>query len=109
MGKQTQHAWRVTYTVARRVVILVVGVLVVLTGLVMLVTPGPAIVVVPLGLGILAIEFAWARYLLKKLRGGAIGAVRVIGGDKAAEKVRKMTRVKGVTSDSGPADETAEP
>ena len=34
----------------------------------MLVAPGPAIVVIPLGLAILGIEFAWARHWLKKLR-----------------------------------------
>lgn len=108
MDKPKKDVWQVTYKVARRVVILIVGVLVVLTGLIMLVTPGPAVIVVPIGLGILALEFAWARYLLKKLRSGAIGAVRVIGGDKAAQKVRRMTRVKGVTSDSGPASEPTE-
>ena len=37
----------------------------------MVVTPGPAIVVIPIGLAILAIEFAWARRWLKKLRRGA--------------------------------------
>jgi tellurite resistance protein TerC len=34
----------------------------------MVVLPGPAIVVIPLGLGVLAIEFAWARHWLRKLR-----------------------------------------
>jgi len=37
-------------------------------GVVMLVTPGPAVVFIPLGLAILAIEFAWARRLLKRVR-----------------------------------------
>ena len=108
MDEPKKDVWQVTYKVARRVVILIVGVAVVLTGVIMLVTPGPAIVVVPIGLGILALEFAWARYLLKKLRSGAIGAVHVVGGPRAAVKVRRMTRVKGVTSDSGPAKEPAD-
>jgi tellurite resistance protein TerC len=52
----------------RRIVVGVVGTTIVLLGIVMLVTPGPAIVVIPLGLAILSIEFAWARAWLKKLR-----------------------------------------
>jgi tellurite resistance protein TerC len=34
----------------------------------MIVTPGPALVVIPIGLAILGIEFAWARRWLKGLR-----------------------------------------
>lgn len=56
------------YRIARRIVIAVVGFTVLLIGLIMMVTPGPALVVVPLGLGILALEFAWARHWLHKLR-----------------------------------------
>ena len=52
----------------RRLAILLVGMTVVLIGLVMLVTPGPALIVVPVGLAILAIEFAWARHLLHQVR-----------------------------------------
>lgn len=52
----------------RRLAILVVGLTVVLIGLVMLVTPGPALVVVPVGLAILALEFTWARHLLRHVR-----------------------------------------
>ena len=39
---------------ARQLVVAVVGVTVVLIGIIMIFTPGPAIVVIPLGLGILA-------------------------------------------------------
>jgi uncharacterized protein (TIGR02611 family) len=49
-------------------VVLVVGLTVVLFGVVLIVTPGPAIVVIPAGLAILATEFAWARRLLKRAR-----------------------------------------
>lgn len=45
-----------------------VGATVLLIGLVMIVTPGPAIIVIPVGLTILSIEFTWARIWLKKLR-----------------------------------------
>jgi tellurite resistance protein TerC len=46
----------------------VIGTTVVLFGLALTVLPGPAVVVVPLGLAILATEFAWARQLIR--RGG---------------------------------------
>jgi len=34
----------------------------------MIFLPGPAIVVIPVGLAILATEFAWAKVLLQKLK-----------------------------------------
>ena len=52
----------------RRFVVLVLGISVVLIGIVMIVTPGPAVVVIPLGLGILATEFLWARKILNKMK-----------------------------------------
>ena len=57
-----------TYKIARRIVLTVVGATVLLLGIVMLVTPGPGLVFIPLGLAILGLEFAWARIWLKKLR-----------------------------------------
>lgn len=53
---------------ARRLVIGVIGSTVLLIGLAMLVLPGPAVIVIPAGLGILATEFVWARNLLKSVR-----------------------------------------
>jgi len=52
----------------RRLVVFLIGITVVLIGVIMLFTPGPGVVVIPLGLGILAIEFAWPRPLLKRFR-----------------------------------------
>jgi uncharacterized protein (TIGR02611 family) len=43
-----------------------VGALVLLGGLVMLVTPGPAFVLIPIGLAMLSLEFVWAEQLLEK-------------------------------------------
>jgi len=57
-----------TYKAARRIVIGVVGATVLLIGVVMIVTPGPALVVIPVGLAILSIEFTWARGWLRRLR-----------------------------------------
>ena len=59
---------RITYKAARRIVVAVVGTTVLLLGVVMIVMPGPAFVVIPLGLAILSIEFAWARNWLRKVR-----------------------------------------
>ena len=53
---------------ARKLVVAVVGGSVVLVGIAMLVLPGPAILVLPLGLAILATEFLWARRWLKRAR-----------------------------------------
>ncbi len=57
-----------TYRVARRIVVVVVGFTVLLAGVVMIVVPGPALIVIPVGLAILGIEFAWARFWLKHVR-----------------------------------------
>jgi len=50
---------------AKRLIVGTIGVSVVLIGVAMIVLPGPAILVIPAGLGILATEFIWARKLLK--------------------------------------------
>jgi tellurite resistance protein TerC len=69
---------RGTYRFARRVVIAVVGSTVLLVGLVLLVTPGPAFIVIPAGLAILAIEFEWARRWLKHARDMARDGMRSV-------------------------------
>lgn len=56
------------YRQARRVVVLLVGSSVLLVGIALLVLPGPAVVVIPIGLAILSAEFAWARRWLRKMR-----------------------------------------
>lgn len=52
----------------RRAVVAVVGFSVLLVGVAMIVLPGPAFIVIPLGLAILATEFVWAAKLLKKAK-----------------------------------------
>jgi uncharacterized protein (TIGR02611 family) len=54
--------------VVRRVIVSVVGTTVLLIGIALLVLPGPAFVVIPVGLAILATEYAWARRWVKKVR-----------------------------------------
>jgi tellurite resistance protein TerC len=58
----------VSYREARRIVVLVVGLTVVLIGIALLVLPGPGVILIILGLSILAIEFVWARRWLKRLK-----------------------------------------
>lgn len=60
--------FRPTYLLIRRVVVFILGVSIVAIGVVMIVTPGPAIVVIPAGLALLATEFLWARRLLQKMK-----------------------------------------
>jgi len=69
-----------SYRTARRVVIAIVGFSVLLVGIIMLVTPGPAFVVIPVGLGILAVEFTWARRWLKKIKEKAQSATNHLRG-----------------------------
>ena len=52
--------------VVRKVVYSVIGITIVLIGVVMIVLPGPAIIVIPLGLAILAGEYAWARRVIRR-------------------------------------------
>jgi tellurite resistance protein TerC len=63
-----RRAVHLTYRTARRIAVLAVGSTVVLLGTVMLVTPGPGLIVIPVGLAILSVEFAWARLWLRKMR-----------------------------------------
>ncbi len=65
----------ITYRQARRIVILLVGSTVLLIGALMIVLPGPAILVIPIGLSILALEFAWAGRWLSRI-GRAVDDVR---------------------------------
>jgi len=68
----------------KRAIVLVIGGTVLLLGVVMMITPGPAFIVIPLGLAILAIEFVWARRWLKRLK-------------------RSMTNMKGMLTGKGAA------
>jgi tellurite resistance protein TerC len=58
----------VSYKLARRIVIAVIGGTLLLGGVIMLVTPGPGVAIILLGLAILAVEFAWAKLWLDKVR-----------------------------------------
>jgi uncharacterized protein (TIGR02611 family) len=52
----------------KRLVVAVIGVTLLAIGIAMIILPGPAIIVIPAALGILATEFAWARRMLQTVR-----------------------------------------
>lgn len=52
----------------KRIVVGIIGFTILIIGVLLLVLPGPAFLVIPLGLGILATEFVWAKTLLKKVK-----------------------------------------
>lgn len=72
---------------ARRIAILIIGMTVLLIGVAMIILPGPAVVVIPVGLAILATEYAWARRWLNVVKDSA---------EKGAEKLnlRSLFREK---------------
>jgi tellurite resistance protein TerC len=55
----------------KRLIITVIGFTVLLIGLGMVVLPGPAFIVIPIALGILATEFIWAKKLLDRIKSKA--------------------------------------
>jgi uncharacterized protein (TIGR02611 family) len=60
LKKSARFAWRM--------VVLIVGLFLVIVGIIMIFTPGPAVVFIPAGLALLATEFDWARRLLNRVR-----------------------------------------
>ncbi len=52
----------------RKIAIGVIGFTIILIGIILIVLPGPAFIVIPLGLGVLALEFEWARRMLQKVK-----------------------------------------
>lgn len=69
--REFQEAAETAWKQVRRLAILIVGSSVVAVGVAMIVLPGPAILVIPAGLGILGVEFLWARRILVRMRRSA--------------------------------------
>jgi len=76
-----------TYRQARRVAVIIIGATVLLVGLAMVVLPGPAIVVIPIGLSILASEFVWARRMLRRVKEQAQRMSNSLGLDEYLPKL----------------------
>jgi uncharacterized protein (TIGR02611 family) len=70
--------------IVKRVIVSVIGATVLLIGVALLILPGPAFIVIPVGLAILATEYAWARRWLRKVRG--IASDVVSGRDRTAPR-----------------------
>jgi tellurite resistance protein TerC len=71
MGHQlnpTDKKPRTALRKAKRIGVLLFGSLVLLAGFALLILPGPAFLVIPAGLAILALEFEWPRRWLRKAR-----------------------------------------
>ena len=66
----------------RKVLIAIIGTTVLIIGIVLIVLPGPAFIVIPIGLAILASEFIWARRLIEKGR-AVINKIRRRGKEPA--------------------------
>ena len=81
-----KHPLYVPYRMAKRIAIGIVGGSVLLVGVCMIVLPGPAFVVIPAGLAILSVEFAWARIWLKKAKAKAEAMARTITNRNGANK-----------------------
>lgn len=90
---ELEHFVTLTVKSTRRIVVLVTGSTVLLVGLLMVVMPGPAILVIPAGLAILATEFIWARRMLTRFR----QEVRVLSGRawRILDRVRGRKRPDG--------------
>jgi len=53
---------------AKRLFRILLGFTLLATGVLMLVTPGPGLLILALGLALLAVEFVWARRILNQLK-----------------------------------------
>ncbi|HLK85280.1 MAG TPA: PGPGW domain-containing protein [Candidatus Binataceae bacterium] len=71
MLRSANGLWPQTVRQARRFVFLLIGSTLIAFGIVMLVTPGPGWLLIFAGLSVLAVEFAWARRLLKRIKAKA--------------------------------------
>ena len=87
---------------AKRVIIITIGFTVLLFGIALIVLPGPAFIVIPAGLAILATEFLWAKRLLKRVKQKTIGMAAYLGwnsgvassGDKRDNDAKKKNKGK---------------
>ncbi len=52
----------------KRIAVTVIGFIVLIIGIVLIVFPGPAFIVIPIGLAILATEYEWAKKVFDKIK-----------------------------------------
>jgi tellurite resistance protein TerC len=63
-----RSGWIPNLKFLKRIVVAMVGFTVLLLGVVMIVLPGPAFIIIPVGLAILATDCVWAQRLLTKAK-----------------------------------------
>ena len=68
LNRILSSGWIPNLKFLKRIVVAVVGFTVLLLGVAMIILPGPAFIIIPLGLAILATEFVWAQRLLTKAK-----------------------------------------
>ncbi len=86
LANELEGLAELTYRQARRIVIIIIGSTVLLVGIAMLVLPGPAFIVIPIGLSILGTELIWARKMLRRVKEQASKVSSSIGLDKYLPK-----------------------
>ena len=70
-----------------KAVYLTAGVTITLAGIAMLLLPGPALVVIPIGLAMLAVQFAWAENMLEKA---------LVQAEKAQTQAKEASRTQKI-------------
>ena len=68
LNRILSSGWIPNLKFLKRIVVAIVGFSVLLVGVAMIILPGPAFIIIPLGLAILATEFVWAQKLLTKAK-----------------------------------------
>jgi tellurite resistance protein TerC len=86
LGEDADRLARLTLKQARKLIVLIVGLTVVGLGILMMIGPGPGLLVVPIGLALLASEFVWAKRLLSQYTQRATAA-----GKKAGDALAKRS------------------
>jgi uncharacterized protein (TIGR02611 family) len=81
-----------------RIAFAIAGSGVLLLGIVMLVTPGPAFVLIPAGLAMLALEFAWAERALERALAQAQAAQRRAARSSIAQRLAGAVAGLAVTA-----------
>jgi tellurite resistance protein TerC len=89
---QAQRATHKDRHKAVRVAFVLAGSTLLLGGLAMLLLPGPAFVVIPIGLALLSLEFCWAGRLLDK---------SLVKADQAKQKAADASRTSKVLTGAG--------
>jgi uncharacterized protein (TIGR02611 family) len=82
----------------KRVAVTIVGFVLLLAGIVMIVTPGPGILLIIAGLAVLATEYVWAERLLNLTKRKAV---------QAKDTIIRRNRSRSNMNDAGSGDQAA--